>query len=77
MLHYYCVVLSNMDVSVLLQHNVSKCQRKQKYNSVEWSMCSCQSVSMFILEGVLATTTTTTTTASTVLLTYVGAIHAG
>ena len=29
---------------------------------VEWSMCSCQSVSMFILEGVLATTTTTTTT---------------
>ena len=28
-LHYYCVVLSNMDVSVLLQQNVSKCQRKQ------------------------------------------------
>ena len=59
MLHYYCVVLSNMDVSVLLQQMFQSVKGQQ---CVEWSMCSCQSVSMFILEGVLDTTTTTAST---------------
>ena len=64
MLHYYCVVLSNMDVSVLLQQNVSKCQRKQKYNSVLSGPCVLvsQYPCSYWREYLLSSTTTTAST---------------